>query len=71
MPEECAIELKATTSHLSLLTTDAKGLVDKLLSCNKFSSLSKLLRVTALIVKAIKHFKGSAADDCTSLTPED
>ncbi len=71
MPEECAIELKATASHLSLLTTDAKGSVDKLLSCNKFSSLSKLLRVTALIVKAIKRFKGAAADDCTSLTPEE
>ena len=60
MPEECAAELKVTAvqSH-NLVTTDAQGSVDNLLSCKNFSTLAKLLRVTAYVVRAVRRFKGT------------
>ena len=55
MPDECAVELKATSSpSLSMVTVDSPGSIGNLLSCDK---LSKLLRVTAYVVRAATWFK--------------
>lgn len=72
MPEECAVELKVSALRsLNLVTTDSQGSIDNLLSCEKFSTLSRLLRVTAYIVRAIGRFKSSKEAVPTNLTPEE
>ena len=41
MPEECAVEMKATALRsLNLVTTDSQGSIDNLLNCERFSTFS-------------------------------
>ena len=58
MPDECSSELKAKAlqSH-NVVTTDTKGPISQLIDCKKFSSLTKLLRVTAQVLMAVEKFK--------------
>ena len=72
MPEECAVELKGTPlPSLNLVTADFQGSISDLMSCDRFSTLSKLLRVTAYVVRAIKGFKGKREDISPGLTFEE
>ena len=58
MPEECTMELRKGASHaLTLVNTVSKTGVSELIDCKRFSSLSKLLRVTAQVLRAIEKFK--------------
>ena len=58
MPEECSLELKAkAVRSLNLVTTDTKCPIGKLIECEKFSSLTRLLRVTAQVLRAVEKFK--------------
>ena len=51
MPEECYLELKASTMQsLSLIPADLKGTVDSLMTCQTL-----YLRVTAQVLRAVKH----------------
>lgn len=58
MPEPCLQELKSTSklSH-SLLAAEKKPTIGHLLWCEDFSSLQKLLRVTAYVLRAVNRFK--------------
>lgn len=72
MPEECAVELKGTALRLlNLMTTDSQGSIDKVMNCEKFSTLSKLLRVTSYMVRAVRRFKNSKEDVPANLTPDE
>jgi len=54
MPEECAKEVRVTHCNLacdSLTATDDLCNVGKIIDCNKFSQLRRLLRVTAYVIK--------------------
>ena len=58
MPEQCLPELKASSklSH-NLLTIERSPHVEEVMSCADFSSLPRLLRVTAYVLRAVNHFK--------------
>jgi hypothetical protein len=56
MPTECTLELKATQSH-SLVSTEPDSSVESLIDPAKFSTLSRLLGVTAKVLRAIQKFK--------------
>ena len=72
MPGECAVELKGTPlPSLNLVTADFQSSISDLMSCDRFSTLSKLLRVTAYVVRAINGFKGKREDISTGLTSEE
>ena len=72
MPEECAVELKGTPlPSVNLVTADFQGSISDLMSCDRFSTLSKLMRVTAYMVRAIKGFKGKRYDVSSGLTSEE
>ena len=72
MPEECTVELKVTALRsLNIVTIESQVSIDNLLSCEKFSTLSKLLRVTAYVVRAVRRFKSSKEAVPASLTPEE
>ena len=75
MPELCLAELK-TNSKLahSLLVTEGKPTVGDVMSCEDFSSLQRLLRVTAYILRAVNHFKAKGKPDPIlpiTLTPQE
>ena len=53
------------------MTTNSQCSIDSLLNCEKFSTLSILLRVTAYMVRAISRFKNRKEDVPTNLTPEE
>ena len=72
MPGECAVELKgAPLPSLNLVTADFQGSISELMSCDRFSTLSRLLRVTAYVVRAIKSFKGKREAIFPGLTSEE
>ena len=56
MPEECAVELRVKQSH-TLLATEPNVCLDSVLDPTKFSTLSKLMRVSATMLRAVKRFK--------------
>ena len=55
MPSECCAELKATQHNL--VATESKGAIEAILDPTKFSTLSRLIGVTAQILRAVKKFK--------------
>ena len=72
MPEECSAELTATALRsLNLVVNESHGSISSLLSCEKFSTISKLLRVTAYVMRAVRRFKKSKDDFPTDLTPQE
>ncbi len=74
MPELCVSELKksGTVSH-DLLTIETKPSVGEMILCENFSSLQRLLRVTAYVQRAVNRFKAKGPDSSlpVSLTPQE
>ena len=74
MPEECAMEMKAKSqpSH-NLLAPNPKQTVGEIMDCWNYSTLSRLLRVTAYVLRAVKRFKDgfTAPTCCTTLTTKE
>ena len=69
MPEECATELRVSAvQSLTLVTTICKHTVGALIECERFSTLPRLLRVTALVLEAIELFKRNYGHIDTTLT---
>ena len=56
MPRECALELKATQLH-SLVSMEPSTDLDSILDLTKFSTLSRLIGVTAKIVRAVQRLR--------------
>jgi len=56
MPRECALELKATQSH-SLVSMEPSTDLESILDLSKFSTLSRLIGVTAKVLRAVQRFK--------------
>ena len=50
-PEECRQEMKSKNAAHSLLTSSGRPCIGQLIDCENFSSLDRLLRVTALVLK--------------------
>lgn len=65
MPDECASEMKKT-AH-TLLVTDTRVRVKEVIDCQRFGTLSRLVRVTAYVLRAIQLFKRSSL---TNYSPE-
>ena len=75
MPEECSYELKAAImKSINLVTTDSRSAIDDLMTCQNYSNLSRLLRVTAQVVRAVRRFKrvkSRNVDAPTTITSEE
>ena len=81
LPEECLTEMKASdqrvalTGDLSALTVNSEpALLSNVLQCEAFSSLERLLRVTALVLKFVKLLKAKCRgnkEEKPELTSED
>ena len=56
MPEECMKEMKVGTQHVLVTSFNSHG-VGKIMNAKNFSTLGKLLRVTAYVVKFCKILK--------------
>ena len=55
VPEECHQEMKSKKTAHSLIVAQGQGPhIGKLISCENFSSLHRLLRVTALMLKFVR-----------------
>ena len=50
-PEECHQEMKSKNAVHSLLTSSGRPCIGQLINCENFSSLDRLLQVTALVLK--------------------
>ena len=72
IPRECMREMKASKENLhSLLTTHQAPMISGVINCEDFSALTRLLRVTAYILRAAKLFKKSLVHPKKSLSPEE
>ncbi len=74
MPDECASELKGIQPTHNLLATEVKPSVGSLLKCEDYSTLSRLLRVTGYVLRAIKLFKSRSSSSrrhLSTLSPEE
>ena len=75
MPKSCLQELKSTSkSSHNLLAVEEKPTIGDLVQCEDFSSLQRLLRVTAYVLRAVERFKAkksSCPDLPLSLTPRE
>ena len=58
MPEECAVELKATQSH-TLMSAEPNVMIKSFVDPAKFSTLSRLIGVTTKVLEAVKRFKSA------------
>ena len=56
MPEECALELKSIQSH-SLVAGESSATIESILDPARYSSLSRLIGVTAKVLRAVQKFK--------------
>ena len=67
MPEECAAELKKTkkTSTHTLLTLECPGNSCELFKGEDYSSMPRLRRVTAYVLRAVKAFQVPRCSHCT------
>ena len=58
MPAECASEMKTSKEKTqNLLITTQAPTIASVIKCKEFSTLSRLLRVTAYVLRAVKLFK--------------
>lgn len=62
MPDECAAELKAAQSHI-LVSVESSVSVGSILDPTKFRTLTRLVGVTAMILKAVRRFKNAKSAD--------
>ena len=65
-PEDCTSEMKNTSSHTLLVTTE-NSTIRQLINCAHYSKLHKLLRVTALVQKFATRFSMFASRDKASI----
>ena len=64
MPNECILEMRITSQPMhAMLTTTQQPMISQVLSYEQYSSLSRLVRVTALVVRAVNTFKGRFSSD--------
>lgn len=72
IPQQCLAELKksSTVSH-NLLTIRKNPTVGEVISCENFSSVQKLLRVTAYVRRALERFKRRERDPSIINPPRD
>ena len=56
MPMEYTVELKATPSH-SVVSTEPSVNIESILDSARFSTFSRLIRVTVQVLRAIQRFK--------------
>ena len=68
MPEECISEMKALDrkSTLSLLVTEERPSLSQILHCEQYSTIYRLLRVTAYVVKFVRFLKQKIQSSDTS-----
>ena len=76
VPKECLTEMKAkaTNSVHALVATERSPVLEEVIDCEKYSTMSWLLRVTAYVLRAVKIFKKTPpvqSRDHTTLTPEE
>ena len=72
MPNECSVELRASSTRVqALLSVNLKPAVNAVIDSSRYSSLTKLLRVTARVLLAVRKFKNHLTGDTISdLLPE-
>lgn len=70
MPSECAEELrvKDKASVTNLLNTEGSVGLSNNIDCSKFSSMEKLFRVTAYVMKFVNAMKKRQNNFSTSLS---
>ena len=68
MPEECISEMKALDrkSTLNLLVTEERPSLSQILHCEQYSTIRRLLRVTAYVVKFVRLLKQKTQSSDTS-----
>ena len=72
MPRECASEMKASKEKThNLLVTAQDPTIGSVIKCENFSALTRLLRVTAYVLRAAKFFKRAVNQPKGPLTPEE
>ena len=74
MPKECAAEVRAKSQPAhNLLAPDSRPTMGEIIDCKDYSTMSRLLRVTAYVLRAVKRFKNgsSAHSHSTALTTEE
>ena len=76
MPELCQQELKSShksmrSQHLLQVSIKESHTIGNLMSCEDYSNLHKLLRVTAFVLRASECFKNPHTTFSTPLTPGD
>ena len=76
VPEECLVEMKsmAAKSVHTLVATERHPILGWVIDCTKYSTMSRLLRVTAYVLRAVKIFRRTLQEqsrDRTTLTPEE
>ena len=62
MPDKSAAELKAAQSHI-LVSVESVVSVGSILDPTRFSTLTKLIGVIAMILKAVQRFKNAKSTD--------
>ena len=65
MPEECLKEMRVTLCHVAH-TTDSTPNLGNILSCENFSCLQRLLRVTAYVLRFVKPCKTGRRPETTT-----
>ena len=70
MPEECAVELKATQSH-TLMSVEPNVMIESIVDPAKFSTLSRLIGVTTKVLEAVKRFKSAPRGNPPTESVED
>ena len=72
VPRECLSKMKASKekTHNLLITTHAPT-IGSVFKCEDFSTLTRLLRVTACVLRAVKLFKRSTPHPKEPLSPEE
>ena len=72
MSEECTRELKTSSKNThNLAATEIQPTIVALLECRRFGSFQRLMRVTAYVLRAIRHFKGKRACQVKSFSNEE
>ena len=72
MPEECSTELKGRSKEVhNLVATEPKSTVGDAIDSRRFSSFRRLVKVTALVLRAVEKFKVKGAGQTKPLSSKD
>lgn len=72
MPEECSTELGGDSKEAhNLVTTEPKCSVGDVIDSGRFSSFTRLVKVTAYVVRAVKKFNSKGAIQSDPLSSND